>query len=435
MVEEVADPLQPEGFAKGVGARIAFELAQEIAAEDVKRLLFVGPEGRGDEADPGRGRHPISSQRAESGAVLGHLLAVEVDCQAEGFVDGAHIGLPRLGNEPVLVLGGGGQGLDFPRAIAVRVVGHIALEVGIDRAVFPALIQPTKHVAIVAVAQAHVVGPPAVFRHILHLELAAEQAGCGAPGEALRAPVLDVEHGTHAVAVLGLEAPRGEADGLDHVGVGKGQAFLLAGADQEGAIDLDAVDVDEVFVEAAAPDVVGAGELTGEVDRGLNQQVLDRATNARDAGRHAGVDPLNGAGSGAVGFHLGLVERDTSTEPHVQSSALRCGNRFARDRVKPDEGEADGHLPWVAERQVVAAVGIGDSGGAAALGQDGGSGERASRHVGHPSKDAVLLGVHGEGQQETQAQEGNGAHVQGNGIEGEVLRGVSACGTLRFAGR
>ena len=309
------------------------------------------------------------------------------------------------------------------------------MEVGVDRAVFPAFIQSPEHVAVVAVAQAHVVGPTAVFRHIFHLKLAAKKAGCGAPGEALRAPVLDVEHRAHAVAVLGLKAPRGEADGLDHVGVGKGQAFLLAGADKEGTIDLDAVDVDEVLVEAAAPDVVGAGELTGEVDRGLDQQVLHGSSNARDTRGHAGVDALDGAGPGAIGLHLGLVERDTSTEPHVQPGAFRCGDRIACDRVEPDEGEADGHLSRVAERQVIAPIGIGDSGGAAALGQDGGSGERASRHVGHPSKDAVLLGVHGEGQQETQAQEGNGAHVQGNGIEGEVLRGVSACGTLRCAGR
>ena len=47
-----------------------------------------------------------------------------------------------LRNEPVLVLGGGGQCLDFPRPVAVRVVGHIALEVGVDRAVFPAFINP-----------------------------------------------------------------------------------------------------------------------------------------------------------------------------------------------------------------------------------------------------------------------------------------------------
>ena len=246
---------------------------------------------------------------------------------------------------------------------------------------------------------------------------------------------MDVEHGTHAVAVFGLKAPRRKADGLDHVGVGKGQAFLLSGTDEEGAINLDAVDVDEVLVEAAAPDVVGAGEFTGEIDRGLNQQVLHGSSDTRNARGHAGVDALDGAGPRAVGFHLSLVERDTSTEPHVQSGALRCGNRFTRDRVKPDEGEADGHLSWVAERQVIAAVGIGDRSGAAALGQDGGTGEWASRHVGHPTKDAVLLGVHDEGQQETQAQEGKGAHVQGNGIEGEVLRGVSACGTPRSAGR
>ena len=412
MVEEVADPLQAEGFTKGVRSGVAFELAQEVAAEDVKRFFLVGPEGGGDEADPGSGRHPVCSQRAKAGAVLRDLPSVEVDRQAEGLVDGAHIGFPCLGNEPVLVLGRGGQGLDLPGSIAVRVVRHISLKVGVHGSVFPALIEAAENISIVAVAQAHVVGPAAIVRHVFHLELAAEQAGRGAPCEALWPAVLDVEHGTHAVAVLGLKAPRRKTDGLDHVGVGEGEAFLLSGAHKEGAIDLNAIDVDEVLVEAAALDIVGTGEFTGEVDRGLDQQVFDRATNARDAGGHTRVDALNGAGPGAVGLHFSLVECHTGAKPHVGRLPSGVGVTFRVTGVVADEGG----IGW----RLHLGLGVaGRSGRRHRLPrQNGCLGGAPSRQagsagrIGHPSEDAVALRHHGSGQRQQQAQEGKGAHVR-----------------------
>ena len=154
VVQEIPDALQSQGLTKGIGARIALELAQEVAAEDVKGLLLVGAEGRGDEADAGSGGDPIGSQGAEACAVLGDLLAVEVDREAERLVDGADVGLPGLRDEAVPVLGRCGERLDFPRPVAVGVIGDVALQVGVDRPVLAALVEAAEHVAIVPVTEA-----------------------------------------------------------------------------------------------------------------------------------------------------------------------------------------------------------------------------------------------------------------------------------------
>ena len=392
VVEEIADALQAERLTEGVRSRVALQLAQEITTEDVKGLLLVGAEGRGDEAHPRGGRDAVGGQGREPGAVLRHLLAVEVDREAERLVDGAHIGLPRLRDELVLVLGDRGERLQLPGAVSVRIVGHVALQVGVDGPVLAALVEAAEHVAVVAVAQAHVVGPALVLRDVLRLELGAEQAHLGAPCESLRPPVVDVQYRAHAVAVFRFETARRESDGLDHVGVGKGQSLLLACPHEEGAVDLDAIDIHQVLVEAAAAHIVGAGQFAGEVHRGLDEQVLDRSPYAGYPRCDARIDLLDGGGACPVGLHFRLIQRNAGAEDHVEAGALRGRHHLSGHGVIADEGEADRHLSGIAQGDVVPAVLVGDGGRTAALWQNRGSGEWNALSVRDPAVDPVSLG-------------------------------------------
>ena len=71
----------------------------------------------------------------------------------------------------------------------------------------------------------------------------------------------DVQHTRHFVAVLGFETSCREVDLLHHIAVDDGQTLLLTTADEQGTIDLDTIDVHEIFVERTASNVVLAREF------------------------------------------------------------------------------------------------------------------------------------------------------------------------------
>ena len=95
----------------------------------------------------------------------------------------------------------------------------------------------------------------------------------------------DVEHTRHAVAVTCLEAAGREVNLLHHVAVDDREALLLSAADEHGAVDLYAVDIDAVLVEGAATDVVLARQLVVCADARLRGHKLFHGVSAR--ARHA----------------------------------------------------------------------------------------------------------------------------------------------------
>ena len=102
-----------------------------------------------------------------------------------------------------------------------------------------------------------------------HIGSGAEHGGVGRGFEVLGTLVGDVEHGGHAVAVARLEATGRELDALHHIGIDDAQSLLLTGTDEERTIDLDAIEVDAVFIERAAAHVVLRGEFVVGTDTGL----------------------------------------------------------------------------------------------------------------------------------------------------------------------
>ena len=323
-------------------------------------------------------------------------MTVEIDRQTQRLIDGADVGLTGLRDELILVLRRCRQSLQLPRSITVRVVGDISLQVGIDWAVFTRFVKATEHVTVVAVAQPHVVSPTPVIRDIFCLELCAEQAHGGPPRKALRTSVVDVEYRAHAVAVFGLKAPRRKTDGLDHVGVGEGQTFLLAGAHQKGTVDLDAVDVNQVLIKASSTHIVGAGQLAGKVHRGLNQQVFHGSPYAGHPGSDPRIDFLNGARSGAIGLNFRLAQSHSSPQDDVEAGSGNGGDDLLGDGIETDKGEPDGDLSVFPERQIVAPFGVGDCSRTAVLGKHSGSWQRIAARVRNPTIDPIGLhfGLH-----------------------------------------
>jgi hypothetical protein len=111
--------------------------------------------------------------------------------------------------------------------------------------------------------------------------------------EAARARIgLDLEHGRHAPAVLGREAPRLELHAVDHVGVEDREET----AEVERAEHRDTVEKDEVLVCRAPPDVERGGEVRGghHARQHLDRPNRVRFDEARDGAKLGQVEITHG---------------------------------------------------------------------------------------------------------------------------------------------
>ena len=256
-----------------------------------------------------------------------------------------------------------------------------------------------------------------------HVGRRAEQAERHGGLEPLGPLVGDVEHGRHLVAVFRVEPARREGHLLHHVGVDDAQPLLLPGADEQRAIHLDAVDIDDVLVEAAAPHVVLRAELVVRADPGEGEQ--QRLDAARGVGHEAvfrGVEHFLGGGLDALchhvdAFYLGGCGGQFHGEvQHPSGGAQGVAQRLVAQHGEHDDGRV-AHLGL--DLVVAVAVGAGAGGGAVDV------------HVGVFDAPVVgvddvavhahfLLGERGRhGQEEEQQEEVSWFHA--DGARAEVL--------------
>ena len=305
-VLEEATHAKGVALVEGVPAGIAFQFAQEVLPQDVERLALCRLENGVDPTDAGGLGASLEGQGPKARFVAGLFFAVVVDRQSGGLVDGADVRFAGGGQEPVIVAAVHAKGLDFPRSVPIGVPGQVGLGVEVGGGVLPTFVEGGQHVTVVAVAHPHVDahGP----RHIVVLDLGAQgtrrHPGRWTGGLA----VMDVEHGAEFVPVFGLKSSSAEFNAVHHVGVGERQALLLAGAHQEGAVDFDVIDIDQILVKGPPADVVCTAQFRGEVDRGLEQGVLDGPTRGGDFAGETWVDALHRDVLGAVAHHFGLTQ-------------------------------------------------------------------------------------------------------------------------------
>ena len=218
--------------------------------------------------------------------------------------------------------------------------------------------------------------------------------GCGGRSlEAFGALVGDVEHGRHFVAIACFKSSGREAHAFDHVAVDGGQAFLLTGTHEEGAMEFDAVEVDHVFVERAAAYVVLGRQFvvcghTGLRGDGLFYRV---APDRRCAAEMVEFHLLHRGGLHALSASDGFAEQCTgSGEHHVDAEGVGVGEQGALSRLVANHGEDDGEAVGRGDAQGVSSVeiGSGDEEGAS-LDAHGGQFDGVSLVVAHGSEDAT----------------------------------------------
>ena len=117
-------------------------------------------------------------------------------------------------------------------------------------------------------------------------------------------PVLDHEHRRRGVAVADREAACEERHPRGQVAVDEAEALLLALADAQRPVDLEAVDEELVLVVAAAAHREGVGQL---IRRGHTQLCLDAADGVGHRERHVADRPrVDAADAYVLGDRLAL---------------------------------------------------------------------------------------------------------------------------------
>ncbi len=239
--------------------------------------------------------HPGERQPGHVGGEIVEFLAFELGVELQGEVDEPEGGAARARHKAIDAAVVVDQQAELP--VGTEVVGEPALDVGKVGRVFAGHVERAEQVARGLVSGADEVAEvaPRVAQRLAAFEVgrAAQQRAADRGAEGGGPLVGDVEHRRHLVAVPGLEAARREGQALDEVEVGEGQPFLLARADELGSVDLEAVDVHEVFVVVAAPHVVLAAQLAAGAAAGAQ----------RDVGQGA-LEVAGGGGQQLELFHL-----------------------------------------------------------------------------------------------------------------------------------
>lgn len=164
---------------------------------------------------------------------------------------------------------------------------------------------------------------------------------------------------------------------VDEGGVDDAESFLLPAADELGTVDLDAVDIDEVFVEGTAADGVLRGELVVGTDVG---EGFDEGFNVLAGTDEVfylfGVDLCEGGGCCALASDGDGVELGVGGfEFEVEAQGLPIGEDdtlFEGGESVAGDAEGDGIVLGDDEVVATAVVGGGAVGRGGADDADGG---------------------------------------------------------------
>ena len=223
-------------------------LVHPVFARDVVGDLLVGHEGRSHQLQAGVPQSVVAqSQGTEERVELVLLVSVEIDLETVCHLVGAKGRLAAFGGESVVVHGDVAQETEVPLLVFAKRPGQERLVVEEDWVILALCIERIKYRGIALVAKSVQLGE--VPKSLAQRSAAARQAEHSLGIEGFGASVGDVEHRTHLVAIFARKASRREIHGAHHGRVDERKSFLLAAGDKLGTIDLDAVHIDQVFVE------------------------------------------------------------------------------------------------------------------------------------------------------------------------------------------
>ena len=352
-------------------------LVHPVFARDVVGHLLVGHEGRSHQLQACVPQSVVAQgQGAEERVELVLLVSVEIDLEAVGHLVGAEGRLAAFGCESVVVHGDVAQETEVPLLVFAECPGQERLVVEEDWVIFALCVQRIEYRGVALVAKSVQLGE--VAKSLAQCSAAACQADHRLGIECFGTSVGDVEHRTHLVAIFARKASRREIDGAHHGRVDERKSFLLAAGDELGTIDLDAVHIDQVFVERPAAHIVLRREFVVHVHTCLcAYQVLDGVAAGRTHVAHVlHLDVLHVARSRlSSGGHFHVTQhRLVGLHLHIQLQSARApfvglhrtGVYHPFHALIAQRGEDDAQGVRVGHLQLVFALEVGERADAAA---------------------------------------------------------------------